>query len=349
MAVSQSFPRGYNRPLPQPVRRDPNFLPVTSVRTDPRGPVYPLPRATTRAATPPVPGTIAPGELLVAATDRSMWLGVDASVDIAQALLLSDIQALMQTDADNLTAAKAYTDQQILTRAPLTHTHTSTEITDFVPAVEAIVGGGETDFKRGMIMPFSGDPGNIGQDWSAPGHVPPGVNLIGWALCDGNNPPAPNLLNRFIIGHGTRTSGSSNTIDPNNLKQTGSAGGHNHGLATGFHQLTANEIPPHTHPYTNRFTYNGIAGHEHYLMDFGVHFTGSFQLGGGTTLTLWRYTGGGSLPVRASDPLIAIGANSTSWAPHNHAIAAQADHSHSFPADTAEAVPYFVLAYMMKL
>ena len=45
-------------------------------------------------AVPPPIGTIAAGELLVNATDRTMWLGVQPEIDPVQALLLSDIAGM---------------------------------------------------------------------------------------------------------------------------------------------------------------------------------------------------------------------------------------------------------------
>jgi len=292
-------------------------------------------------AVPPPIGTIAAGELLVNATDRTMWLGVQPEIDPVQALLLSDIAGMLQMITDNLAAAKAYTDEQVSTRAPLVHTHTHTDITDFTPAVLEIIGGSGGAFKRGMVMMFHGDPTWIGNNTGP-------VDLTGWQLCDGTN-NTPNLKDRFIIGHGTKVSGTFNTIDPNALKKTVAAGKHGHGNYTQDTTLTANMLPPHTHAYQDDLVYDGIKGHRHVIDDFGSWVTVyTNPTGQGSAFSLLRNTGSAKY-TRSSPVYISILANTTRNDPHRHYIYDQADHQHDFPADAYEAMPWFSLAYIMKL
>jgi len=294
----------------------------------------------------PAPGTIAPGELLVDAQYRTIWLGVDAAVDPVQALLISDMAMLIQADADNLAAAKAYTDQQIATRAPLHHTHPVSDITGFDQAVKDLIGQ-QTPVKKQMIVMFSGAQAWIGNNTGP-------VDLTGWALCDGNN-GTPNMKDRFVMQVGNKDVGAFNTINPNALKQTGSAGRHAHGNATLGTALAAGHLPPHVHPYVEDLIGTGGQpnGHHHVVVDFGTPTNVTYMTGatyGGTTATktFWIKSTA-DLVTRASPVYITIGINSTGNAPHYHSIAEQADHSHSLPADAFEALPYLVLAFIMKL
>ena len=69
---------------------------------------------------------------------------------------------------------------------------------------------------------------------------------------------------------------------------------------------------------------------------------------GSTSKTVWIKSTS-DLVTTPSPVYITVLANSTPNNPHRHEIVEQADHSHSFPADTYEAIPYCVLAFIMKL
>lgn len=317
----------------------PNYLTVRSVRPDMRFAPKALPPEITTFATAPATGTIKPGELLVSTADRSMWLGVDSGVDPMQAILISDIESLLQADIDNLAAAKAYADAGLATKAPLAHTHPHTDISDWDEAIAASMAGlGGSQFKRGMIMMFSGDPTWVGNNTG-------GVDLTGWQICDGTN-GSPNLKDRFVIGHGGNPSGTSNTINPAALKQTAGAGGHSHGGAVESHRLSDQELPPHIHPYVDSYSYNGYAGHRHVIDDFGSF--AATDAGYGNGLTLLRSATSGKY-VRASPAYLTMLANSTANNPHTHNIYAEGNHTHGLPVDAYQAIPWFALAYMMKL
>jgi hypothetical protein len=76
-----------------------------------------------------------------------------------------------------------------------------------------------------------------------------------WAVCDGTN-GTPNLRGLFLIGSNDSTfppdsTGGSSTIN------SGAAGDHTHGGATGSTALTIDQIPSHTHTYENVITGSG--------------------------------------------------------------------------------------------
>ena len=135
------------------------------------------------APTPPPVGTIKRGELLVDAQTRALWLGVDATLDPKQALLISDIVSLLDQIALLNTNLRAYTDQQITLRAaPIDHTHDWSDITTGVPPG----GGGGGGVPPYCIIMYSGPLANI---------------PVGFVFCDGNN-GTPNMQDRFIICKG---------------------------------------------------------------------------------------------------------------------------------------------------
>jgi hypothetical protein len=316
-----------------------SYLTVRSVRPDMRVAPKALPPEISTYATAPAAGTIKPGELLVSTADRSMWLGVDSGVDPLQAILISDIESLIQTDIDNLAAAKAYADTGLATKAPLNHTHPHTDISDWDAALAASMAGlGGSQFKRGMIMMFHGNPTWIGNNTG-------GVDLTGWQLCDGTN-SSPDLRDRFVIGAHSNVSGTSNTLNPAALKQTTGAGGHNHGGGVEGHKLGEQELPPHVHPYVDSYRYDNYAGHRHVIDDFGSFVATS--AGYGNVLTLLRSSGSGKY-TRASPAYLTMLSNVTANTAHSHNIFWQADHTHGLPVDAYQAMPWFALAYMMKL
>lgn len=295
------------------------------------------------ASTAPAPplGTVQTGELLVDAQYKTIWLGVDAAVDPVTAILISDMASLMQTDIDNLAEAKAYTDQQIATRAPLNHTHPASQISDFNAAVDARIAL-NTPIKSQMIAMFAGSLSWVGNNTGP-------VDLTGWAICNGSS-GTPDLRDRFVFGAGNKEVLAKNTINPNALKQTGGGGKHAHGRATATFQLNAANLPPHTHGYQE--DYKGASGepdgHTHKLIDFGAPTTLTLASGGSTARSFWIKSTS-DVTTQAHPINITILPNTTSNVPHSHVIYEEADHTHSFPADSFEAVPYVVLAFIMKL
>src|SRR4029077_10477439 len=211
----------------------------------------------------PTPGTAAPGNLYADLQTKTLWLGVDAVVDPAQAVLISDIVALQNADATTLTNAKTYTDTQINTRAPTVHNHTASQITDFTAAVTAVASSiPALQWVAGMIMIYSGSLADIG--------VGP---LAGWALCDGRS-GTPDLRDRFISAAGNKAVGEKK---PLNSVTTSLAGAHTPVIQG--HVLTWGELAAHYHNVSvsgsGTFLSGGrTAAHDHTLQDASYNFVG---------------------------------------------------------------------------
>jgi hypothetical protein len=338
-----------------------NFMTVRRVRakgydiTAPRDAFAPLSTLVTHSPAPPI-GTVNPGELLVDAQYKTMWLGVDPSVDVTQSILLCDMAALLAIDDTLLAEARAYTDAQVALRAPLKHTHPSTDITDLEQTVNALIQKSSANWQRGMIQMFSGDARNIGFDWSTPGHNPAGQNLLGWALCDGNN-GTPDLKDKFVIGAGNKSIGVQNP-QPGNVAQghTDGGGRHNHYSAsgpgyTGNTFLDANQIPPHTH------SIGAVGSHTHPLTKFGSAQSLEVVTNAASAEFIrpkkkyWidddtnQVTGAASIAAGGE-----TGINVTSNNAHRHEIFEVGDHTHTTPGNFYETgLPWYSLAFIMRL
>lgn len=331
---------------PPPISQLSNFMTVRQVRATNLTALTRSPTAVTSgtldvassAPRPPI-GTVNPGELLIDAQYKTMWLGVDPSVDVTQSLLLCDMAALLGVDQSLLDEAKAYTDAAVALRAPLKHTHPHTDITDWEQAINVAINASAANWQRGMIQMFSGNAANIGFDWRDQG----GVNLLGWALCNGSN-GTPDLQDKFVIGAGNKSVGSSN-VPVNGVKQgnTDVAGSHSHGGYTGNTYLDANQLPPHTH---------SLAGHTHKVDKLGKpkgyelvtsaynQVRSHFDIHEGLEDTATMASGDGTF----------TGANTTANSPHRHEIFNEAGHQHTIPADFYNTgMPWYALAYIMKL
>jgi hypothetical protein len=296
---------------------------------------------TTRGA--PTPGTAAPGNLYADLQSRTLWLGVDASVDPTQSVLVSDIVAL-QTDINDARAdATAYTDTQILTRAPTVHTHVATDISDFNSAVTAIVlATPAIAYVRGMIMLWSGLLTDIGVG-----------ALAGWALCDGAN-GTPDLRDRFIVGAGNKVPGTKN---PQSVATTNNAGNHAHGVH--YTAITEAQMPYHAHWASVSGSGSGSGGtdaqgyHAHEGAAVGPTKIqggnyGSYGAVQGATAAAGSHAHNVSVNVNVS----ASGATDYRGGSqgHTHSMDYAPDHSHTIAsADLREATPYYALAYIMKL
>jgi microcystin-dependent protein len=125
----------------------------------------------------------------------------------------------------------------------------------------------------------------------------------GWHLCDGTA-GTPDLRERFVLGAGVR-----GPYDTGGGFQTGNAGTHSHGGATGGTALTIAQIPPHTHT-VNDVTHQG-----------GQATTG----------------------VAAQNPVATNTGSTGGGQAHTHPLAADGDHVHSATP------PYYSLAYIMFL
>lgn len=309
-------------------------------------------------ATPYAPplGAAKPGNLYADLQTRTLWLGVDTAVDDAGAVLISDIVA-MQTEIDGAVAeAKSYTDTQITTRAPLSHTHTTSQISDFNAAVTAVVAGiPGFNWVPKTIMMYSGSLADIGVG-----------NLAGWVLCDGSN-GSPDLRDRFVVGAGNKLPGTKNTITTlvtdsqgshihtinGTALSTAQMPYHSHGGITGYishdhaHGVTGNtgtESHDHAHPIAEAGDWK-VKGESWSLRPVG---NGGQVYSGGRNQAHYHYLSFASSGVYQNH-YHAVSAEGGGGA-HTHTEAYAGAHAHNI-ASTAlrEATMYFALAYIMKL
>jgi len=307
---------------------------------------------TTFAAPPP--GSAKPGNLYADLQSRTLWLGVDPSVDPAAAVLISDIVAL-QTEIDGaVLEAKAYTDTQITTRAPTVHTHVAAQITDFNSAVAGVIGSiPGFNWVRGMIMMYSGSLAEIGVG-----------ELSGWALCDGSN-GTPNLRDRFIIGAGNKVPGSTNPAASFNVAVGGAHVHTINGVA-----LTVAQMPYHSHGSTTGYMSHD---HSHYISMY-TNWAGDHNHPNGYSGTNvpdeggWSYKAAGAdgssyTGVAGAHQHLIQGSTGGASSNHYHSIAAEGgggshthtesftgDHTHAITsAQLRDSMPYYALAFIMKL
>jgi hypothetical protein len=306
----------------------------------------------------PAPGSAAPGNLYADLQSRTLWLGVDPAVDPNQAVLISDILSLQSQITTGDAAERAYTDAQIQTRAPTSHTHTSAQITDFTAAVTSIASAiPSLQYVKGMILMYSGSLANIGVG-----------SLVGWALCDGGGVPArPDLRDKFVLGAGNKVPG---LVNPSALADTNTTGAHvhtingtvisdaqmpshNHGGITGYmshdhaHNVSLNtgtESADHSHPVAEPSGWC-VKGESWSLMPVG---NGGRAYSGGRSAAHYHYVSGGTSGVTQnhyhSIP------NAGSDASHTHTEVTNGSHAHTVTsAELRDAIPYYTLAFIIKL
>lgn len=299
----------------------------------------------------PTPGDAKPGNLYADLGSRTLWLGVDAAVDSSQAVLISDIVGLQSNIDGCLVNAKAYTDSQIATRAPTSHTHTASQITDFTAAVNAVVAAAPgLNWVRGMIMQYTGSLADIGVG-----------SLAGWALCDGSN-GTPDLRDCFVLGAGNKPIGSKNIL----TTLTTSIDGAHTPVVNGT-TLTVSNMPAHAHTASvsgsGTFTTGGrTVAHTHSLTNHSSNYlsggngeaaAGALSGGGGV------YTNSSTTTSESADHAHAVNVNLNSSGStnsqggstsHTHVAQAVAGHSHTTTsADLRDTLPYYALALIMKL
>jgi len=292
----------------------------------------------------PSPGSVVAGNLYADLQSRTLWLGVNPAVDASGAVLIADILGL-QDQMDDVTAeAHAYTDTQILTRAPTVHTHPAAQITDFTSAVTGVVAAiPGFNWIRGMIMMYSGSLAEIGVG-----------NLADWALCDGSN-GTPDLRDRFVIGAGNKPVGNKNT-PANFLTDLQGAHAHTNDPTT----LTTAQIPSHTHTVTGSGTCSGQTGienashtHSQYIPTTGGGAGGPYgiSLSGLTTMqTAGSESANHSHAFSGTASISGIANATGGGGSHTHAMQSAGSHQHTVLATAIrEAVPYYALAFIMKL
>jgi microcystin-dependent protein len=194
-------------------------------------------------------------------------------------------------------------------------------------------------------------------DPTAVGGVPSGVIVMwsgttapsGWALCNGTN-GTPDLRNKFILGWGTRASGSTGGEESVTLTSAQS------GVPAHTH-TTDPQNAPHSHPLTqtdltHTHSISPVGSHAHqgkwipYVNDIVVGGTGKLAIQGGIGHDAIPFDGGHDHTAG-----YALGL-------HGHTVqSGNATHSHSVDANTAANAsqahnnmpPYYVLAFIMKL
>lgn len=299
-------------------------------------------------ATQPAPGSTSPGDLYLQLDDRTVWLGVDPSVEPTGSVLISDIIGTQAAIDAAIVIAEGYTDAQILTRAPVVHTHTADDITDFEAAVEAVVagmGGGAGALPSRLIAMYDGPLADIGTGaWA------------GWQLCDGTN-GTPDLRDKFVLGAGNRPPGDH---VPTSLI-TADAGAHSH--TNSGTSLTVNQLPAHAHAATLSVTGSGsgststAGNHAHSAPgstddngDPGPYFeTGNSGFWGyANTEAAGSHNHSVSVSISgtAGGTTQNVGAGET----HTHAMSTAGTHNHGINAlSLREALPYYILAFVKKL
>ena len=310
--------------------------------------------ALSRAAPPP--GSAQPGDLYVDLQSRTLWLGVDPAVEPDEFVLISDIVAF-EADVDGcLVDANAYTDTQVLTRAPTVHTHTAVQITNFTAAVQAVIAATPSaTINRGLIAMFSGSLAEIGVG-----------NWAGWALCDGSN-GTPNLRDKFIMGAGNKAVGA---VNPAASLDTTGGGTHIHTVSNTT--ISIAQMPSHWHGsvtgpvsadhahLVSGQTTDGQGQHSHTITTF-ANGDGTSRIGTKTYNS--PVTHGTSADGHHAHNVSAVwtgGINTN----HNHSIPAEGGsqphghtivggggfHEHSVSSgQIRDTIPYYALAFIMKL
>ena len=288
----------------------------------------------------PTPGSTQVGDLYADLQTRTLWLGVNTAVDPSGSVLISDIVSLQEEIAEAEADANAYTNAQVALRAPINHTHVASQITDFTAAVTAVTATiPGLKFNRGTILMYYGSSADIGVG-----------NWAGWALCDGLTPGTPDLRDRFIFSTGT----IHETFGPNTPVPmvTGENGGHTPVIQN--HTLTLAQTPSHTHTVTGSCT--GTTGYEN------VAHTHSTTIPYGNVTA---ETGGGGLAGSLAaltsynnaqhvhgftGTISGTAAAQGGGGAHGHTASPVPAHSHNITTQILrQAIPYFALAFVMKL
>lgn len=285
----------------------------------------------TPTSVPPPIGTVGIGELLADAQSHTLWLGVAATVDPAEAVLIADMLAVQDAVDQCLLDAKAYTDAGVATRAPTIHTH---EISDINGLQDALTHGANS-IPVGCIILWSGTLITI---------------PAGFVLCDGSN-GTPNLKDKFVMGaggsHNQGTSGGSTTL----TGKTSVNGAHSHTGATLGHVLTVSEMAYHNHGISDPGHVHGYSdpGHQHgYLSPLAGQAgaaVGGFQATvPQNNVTNLGYTG---IAISANVTGISI-ANAGGNVAHTHPINSDGGHDHDL-TNLSILPSFYVLAFIQRI
>jgi microcystin-dependent protein len=314
-------------------------------------------------AQPPA-GSVTPAHLYVDRASKQLWLGVSTSVDPTGSVLVSDIVAMLAGIDAAEVDAKAYTDTQILTRAPSSHTHPSSQITDFNAAVDArIAESPSTGALIGSVSLYAGLLADVGAGDLVDYAVCDGRSLLRatypelfaklgtiWGSVDGTHFNIPNLVDKFVYGAGNIATGVVNVAANLAIPLGGS---HSHGGNTSATTLTIAHMPVHDHSIPALTGTAASAGaHNH------------TQSAGAVTRTPASNNAGSCVAQQSSDTstdgahthTVTTVANTTgdrgSGSGHSHPIVSDPGHTHTVTAvsnSVRNALNYAVIAYIIKL
>jgi hypothetical protein len=299
---------------------------------------------------PPPPGTAAPGDLYIDMPTKQLWLGVPVGVNPDGAELIVDQGQLEADIAGAEDAANNYTDTQLLTRAPVVHTHLAADITDFEAAVAAALPPG-SELPVNTILLWYGLPGDVGQG-----------SLADWHVCDGTG-GTPDLRDRFIIGAGGgKVHKSSNALGSTDTDDQGS---HSHTGFDGYYALAVADLPSHTHGPGSLSGYisGGVTSsdsHNHTVS--GPDKTGAYAIGAGgppagysnnVGSNIVRTTSSDSHSHTVTGTIYLNGGTSAyigSGTSHRHSISPDGLHHHALTSQKIrDTIPYYALLYIMKV
>jgi microcystin-dependent protein len=310
----------------------------------------------------PSPGTVSPGNLYVDLQTVTLWLGVNTSVDPDGAKLVSDIEGTLDLIAEVLQDANAYTNQEVASRAPkdspiftgnpqaptpaASDNDQSIATTGFVKQAVGVQSAG--DWTAGMIMAWAGLVADIGVG-----------SLSNWAPCDGSarsRSAYPELFSKLGTIHGVGD--GSTTFNLPDLRErfvmgagagTRAVGSKNPTSAT----ATTDVQGTHAHTVSGRvLDVQHLPPHQHGPGDLGGSTIGSTTTAAaGTTVTVLK---AGAAGVTVGTAAMSTGATGNPTvagsSAHDHTEISNGAHDHSLTvADVREVVPYYALAYMIRL
>lgn len=294
----------------------------------------------TPMTTPPPVGTVRRGELLVDAQSRTIWLGVDASIDPAEAILISDINLTFSTIQDVYDTLLATINSGLAGKANAAHTHAISDVTGLQAALNSV-----SSVPPYTIIVYAGALANI---------------PAGFVQCLGQTIPipgggfyvVPNLQDRFVMASGPTyphlTVGGAFA----NYIPTLGGGAHSHTAVTAGWALTVAQMPYHAHAVYDPVHSHNVndPGHVHGYQGGGYTIgnifaggsAGQFDNYGQFATTDQRGTG---IYLSGSQSGVGIYGEGGGQA-HQHGIQAEGDHVHWIQMTPP---PYYALAFIMKL
>lgn len=312
----------------------------------------------------PIPGTTEPGELYVDLQSREIWYGVPAGVDPSGSVLLCDLNGILTGITDAVATANMYTNAAVATRAPVVSpTFTGTPVAP-TPAPSDNTGAiATTAWVRALVSSMMNSSAGVGPKgilmYSGPiSDIGVGV-WAGWVLCDGDN-GTPDLRDKFVLGAGNKPVGAGNV---NSSLVVSTVPGHKHTIAGTV--LNATQIPAHKHDVTVTGT-GSFSGNTDPAGEHSHTQTGEGGGGLGQTDAVSRSTNNasraqvsnisvapnhvhafsGTVTINSTGETTEVGGTQS----HAHDESIEGAHNHTATsAQLREAIPYFALAFIMKL